>query len=316
MIIRNILLPTASYKTPVALEGTTNLISGIASVNSRCSKSGNGVFVNWSSSAGDTYFFFSMRSQPATNTTYTLSFKVSGLNGETGIVWAWSNLNGNQYKVEIKDGLNAITFTLDGTETRCFFDDKANKAGVSYYMYDFQLEAKDHATLYVNGTRANNTIVSAKPRIVLEGTTNLFPSQYQNAKFITGASGNTLNSAGSFSISCSTHGTYTLSGYYKLASTDTATNPRVTLCAKYSGDTNATQLVRTVGSQEKDDKWHYFAITGTTNASKTLTNLSGWIFDYSSAGSARNIECKCIQLEFKDHATYYTPTTRANNTII
>ena len=151
----------------------------------------------------------------------------------------------------------------------------------------------------------------------MEGTTNLFPSQYQNAKFISGASGNTLaNAAGSFNISCSTHGTYTLSGYYKLASTDTATNPRVTLCAKYSGDTNATQLVRTVGSQEKDDKWHYFAITGTTNTSKTLTNLSGWIFDYSSAGSGRNIECKCIQLELKDHATYYTPSARANNTII
>lgn len=90
---------------------------------------------------------------------------------------------------------------------------------------------------------------------VLEGTTNIFPSKYQNAKFITGASGNTLaNSAGSFSINCTTPGTYTLSGYYKLATTDTATNPRVTLCAKYSGDTNATQLVRTVGSQEKDGK--------------------------------------------------------------
>lgn len=172
-----------SYKTPIALEGTTNLISGIASVNSRCSKSGNGVFVNWSSSAGDTYFFFSMRSQPAANTTYTLSFKVSGLNGETGIVWAWSNLNDNQYKVEIKNGLNAITFTLDGTETRCFFDDKANKTGVSYYMYDFQLEAKDHATLYVNGTREDNTIVNFKPH------TTLLPPEYQQTEYTANTDG-------------------------------------------------------------------------------------------------------------------------------
>lgn len=143
----------------------------------------------------------------------------------------------------------------------------------------------------------------------IEGTTNLFPSNYQNSFYISGDSSSTFNASGNWQNSWTQQGTYTLSGWYKLATTDSATNPKITLYAIYS-DSSTKSYVAGV-SAIKDGQWHKFSITGTTNSSKTLTVLGGWLFDYSSAGSTRNCACKEVQLEQKDHATPYTNGTRS-----
>lgn len=182
-------------------------------------------------------------------------------------------------------------------------------------MYDIiakQFLTNQGTGTFLKGSNINNII--CKPHITIEGTTNLFPSQYQNGYYISGDSSSTLTTSGQFSVSCTVQGNYTLSGYYKIASTDSATNPRITLSAVYSDGTTAT--LKQDWSIIRDGTWRRFSITGTTNESKTLTALKGWLFDYSTSGNARNIACKCVQLENKDHATLYTPTSRPNNTII
>lgn len=146
--------------------------------------------------------------------------------------------------------------------------------------------------------------------ILAEPTINIMPSSYQKGQFITGASDNNYDSAGSFTVNTTAHGTYTLSGYYKIGATDTATNPRISLNVKYTEDSSAISL-----KQEwtilRDGEWHYFSLTGTTNSNKTLQHLSGWLFDYSNPGSGRICYAKDIQLELKDHATPYTASNRA-----
>lgn len=183
-------------------------------------------------------------------------------------------------------------------------------------MYDIitkQFLTNQGTGTFLKGSNVVNNII-CKPHITIEGTTNLFPSQYQNGYYISGDSSSTLTTSGQFSVPCTVQGKYTLSGYYKIASTDSATSPRITLSATYSDGTTVT--LKQDWNIVRDGTWRRFSITGTTNESKTLTTLKGWLFDYSTPGNARNIACKCVQLENKDHTTLYTPTSRSDNTII
>ena len=56
----------------------------------------------------------------------------------------------------IKNGHNEYTFvcTANSAKQQLLFDDMSRIYGVSSKFYNFQVEQKDHATPYVNGTRS------------------------------------------------------------------------------------------------------------------------------------------------------------------
>ncbi len=139
------------------VEPTTNLITGITSV-ARCTIEGNGVRVAWNVSSGDTYLFFNTSEEMVQGTTYTLSFDVEGLN-ESGVSFAWSNIIGgdNRYLCVLHNGHNVKTFTHNSSESRTFFDDIHRNNTSNFWMGNFQLEKKDHATPYTKNFRGPQT---------------------------------------------------------------------------------------------------------------------------------------------------------------
>ena len=140
-----------------------------------------------------------------------------------------------------------------------------------------------------------------------EGTTNLLPLNSQNFT-------ETGVGAGSYLYNTSIHGSYTLSGYITCRSTDKAwTNPRVTLRIGYSDGTFT--VVADSSVIVMDGKERYFSLTATSNTSKTVTSVNGWILDHSSGTTGKDATIRCAQLEMKDHATPYTPSTRNENII-
>ena len=148
---------------------------------------------------------------------------------------------------------------------------------------------------------------------LIENTTNLIPSSLQNMVV------NTSTNAGSAATYEVTSGLtqgvyYTLSSYITRSSSDTSTNPRLTLILVYSDGTSTqvNQYYNTEGTNfPKDDKEYYYVATAKADSSKTLTRVWGWLLDHSS-GSGKVISYRNAQLETKDHTTPYTPGSRSS----
>lgn len=139
--------------------------------------------------------------------------------------------------------------------------------------------------------------------ILAEPTTNLLPASQQTQS----------NTAATIEV---TEGlvngaTYTLSTYVTRDPACTSTNPRLTLRFFYSDGTNTAVSKYNDGgaSYPKDGVERYYYITATANPAKTLTAVGGWLMDHSS-GSGKKMTATRSQLEIKDHATPYTPTSR------
>ena len=143
--------------------------------------------------------------------------------------------------------------------------------------------------------------------ILAEPTVNLITSPH-NIKYVSGASDNNINAAGLINVATTTSGTYTLSGEYNIAASDSATGPRITMLVMYEGESNWISLGR--AEVIRDGTWRIFTLTGTTDPSKTVAYCGAWIFDYSSPGSARSCYARNLQFELKDYATPYTPNIR------
>jgi hypothetical protein len=105
--------------------------------------------------------------------------------------------------------------------------------------------------------------------------------------------------------------TYTLSTYVTRDPACTSTNPRLTLRFFYSDGTNTAVSKYNDGgtSYPKDGVERYYYITATADPAKTLTQVGGWLMDHSS-GTGKKMTAARSQLEIKDHATFYTPTSR------
>jgi len=142
-------------------EGTENLIDSIGSTI-RCIKYGNGVLIDWTSDFGDTYFFFNLKDSLllTEGDQYTLSFDCNGLPEDKIIKFAWANTASNQ--TTLVNGRNSLTFLVP-SDIRAFFDDTLRDNTIDYlYLYNFQLEAKDHSTPFVVGTR-KDTVFDNSP---------------------------------------------------------------------------------------------------------------------------------------------------------
>lgn len=92
-----------------------------------------------------------------------------------------------------------------------------------YYVYysGFQIEEKDHATPYVNGTREDNTVVNFKPR------TTLLPPEYQQTEY-------TANTDGAQYIEYPFVPNYNKGWKFEIGFNPTDTTTRYALTANYN----------------------------------------------------------------------------------
>lgn len=108
---------------------------------------GNGVKVDWTSNAGDTYWYLRLASGVTLTQgdTYTFSCKCSGI-GSASVMFRWSNLAG--YEVYLQNGWNYYTFAMPSTNiTNPFFDDINRDTTLSdLRIWDFKLEEGSVAT--------------------------------------------------------------------------------------------------------------------------------------------------------------------------
>ena len=126
-----------------------NLIESIGTV-SRATVD-NGVLINWVSDFGDTYFFFNLRNglTLTAGDQYTISFDCMGLPAGKTVVFNWANNNG--LGITLKNGRNSLTFNVP-SRYRAFLDDTTRDNTIIVYIYNFQLEKKDHPTPFLNHT--------------------------------------------------------------------------------------------------------------------------------------------------------------------
>ncbi len=144
----------------ICAESTTNIITGIKSAHGKSSLYGNGVKVDWSAGGADSYFMFNYSQAIKANSVYTMSFDCEGLKSSEVATFALSNLSAASYNIALKNGRNSFTFTAGSdlmndinTHNRLFFDDKTRTDGAVFYLSNFQLEEKDHATPYTPNSR-------------------------------------------------------------------------------------------------------------------------------------------------------------------
>lgn len=170
----------------VLAEPTTNIIAGIQSAYGSASLETGRVKINWSPSGGDSYFMFNCIQTIKANSVYTLSFDCEGLKSGEVATFAISNLDAAIYNIELKNGRNSLTFTAGSdlmndinTYNRLFFDDRIRTDGAVFYLSNFQLEERDHATPYTPTNREamicneagyNHSVVSYNTQLVTDNS--------------------------------------------------------------------------------------------------------------------------------------------------
>ena len=145
-----------------------------------------------------------------------------------------------------------------------------------------------------------------------EPTINLLPSDLQN-KYV-----ENVADAAAYSITTGlTASSYTLSADIKRGLGDQSPSPYVSLFVTYSDGTseNITTTTAVDGYDIRgtaDGQFHHYILTIFNTSKKTVTKVSGWILDRGSytSGTPRYMTIQNAQLEAKDHATPYTPSSR------
>lgn len=141
-------------------EGTVNLVNSISAGGQTTIS--NGV-VTTSGVNADTYFTLNLSESITEGTQYTISCETNmpsgtywdfplGSQGNTNLTW------------RLKPGYNTYTFTANGISwgtQRIFMDDVQSTARTSGYQckfFNFQLEKKDHATVYTPSSRTQTQL--------------------------------------------------------------------------------------------------------------------------------------------------------------
>ena len=145
-----------------------------------------------------------------------------------------------------------------------------------------------------------------------EPTTNLLPSSLQN-KYV-----ENVADAASYTITSGlTASAYTLSANIKRHIGDQSPSPYFSLNVTYSDGTkdSLSTYIATDGYNIRgtaDDQFHHYRLTVLNPNKKTVTQVNGWILDRGgyTSGTPRYMTVQNAQLEAKDHATPYTPTSR------
>ncbi len=138
------------------IESTTNLISSVNSSNAKLPKAGNGVDLQ--STSGDAYCSLALSTALVNGSTYTLSFDISNL--QNGEMFSFGFYDSGMHNITSfnQNGRATITFTAWNTASKLTFDDGTRTNTTVVSLRNFQLEKKDHATPYVNGTRSGELV--------------------------------------------------------------------------------------------------------------------------------------------------------------
>lgn len=146
--------------------------------------------------------------------------------------------------------------------------------------------------------------------VLVEPTTNLLPTSMQSMT-VNSAPGVYGNPATINITSGLTNGAdYTLSLWQTVGSANQSTGVSTRLICYYTDGTYDDNSTSKMGiTLPQDDKEYYYEITVITNKNKTISYLGGWILDHSS-GNGKVRSYRNAQIEAKDHATPYTPTSR------
>ncbi len=141
-----------------AVEGTTNLITEVRSSNAKLPAAGNGVDLQTTS--GDAYCELMLSATLVSGATYTLSFDVTNMKDGESCSFGFYD-SGMHNTTSIHNGRTAITFTAWKAVSQLTFDDGGRNNTTVISLRNFQLEKKDHATLFTpyGTTRADNTII-------------------------------------------------------------------------------------------------------------------------------------------------------------
>lgn len=96
-----------------------------------------------------------------------------------------------------------------------------------------------------------------------------------------------------FNIPAKKHGKYILSANIRFFKDDKTINPRLTILAKY---TDNTQDANSNGTIIKDGKFSSYSTFIITDKKKKLKSISGWLLDHSKGTKTKHIDAKNIKL--------------------
>jgi hypothetical protein len=147
-----------------ALESTTNLITGLKA-GGRTTYNAADKSITTAGLNQDTYFYLKTSEPIVEGRTYTLQCMASGIGDGKQFVFGMQGQSSSHHSFKIVDGYNEYTFQansyINGL-TEILMDDTSRTGWESQAkFYNFQLEIKDHGTLYTPDTRpaalSNNT---------------------------------------------------------------------------------------------------------------------------------------------------------------
>lgn len=101
-----------------------------------------------------------------------------------------------------------------------------------------------------------------------------------------------------FKIQTEEHGNYVLKSDILVYTDDRSADLRMTIVAKYD---NGTEDINSLGTIIKDNKYHTYETFITTDTTKTLTQISGWILDHSIGTESKHIRVQNISLKLNDN---------------
>lgn len=143
---------------------------------------GNGVKVDWTSNAGDTYWYLRLGTGVTLvqGDTYTLSFQCSGMGSNT-VSFHWCNLQ--DYGVTLQNGWNSYSFAMPSTNiTNPFFDDINRDATLSdLRLWNFKLEKGSVPTPWIPNETDNIYVGSTLGFTEAEDTPSIGKAGYVQA---------------------------------------------------------------------------------------------------------------------------------------
>jgi hypothetical protein len=98
-----------------------------------------------------------------------------------------------------------------------------------------------------------------------------------------------------FKIEAQKQGIYTLSARIKVFKDDQSINQRMTIIANYE---DGTKDLNTIGTILKEEKFEEYEVSLTTDTTKVLKFISGWLLDHSKGTTSKHVHVDEIKLKY------------------